>query len=413
MSTKHAPTHSAPDRAARRRQVRGFVPGLRRDKPAPPPPETWGQRFKHFFPSAAAPLLVLALAVVAGCFAVILIGGWRLAYLPAAIGQTWLSFNAAPLRIDGVVLDAVPLLPAVGVVALVANRIRAATRERVTVLDLAAVAALTALVSLTLSAIALFMVSDASHVFAIEAPNPAAALLAPLGVHLAGFVFGIAPAVWRALAAKVGVPELAVDAAVSATRILRDFLLGGLAVFLVLLAVNYQRVAEAVAAFPTLGWGGGLALTLLCVAYLPNAAVATLSVLLGGSVEYAGGAVSLFDVTAVPLPPLPILAAVPAEVPQWAPVLMLVPAALVLRFALRKSFSLLDATATATWAALFALILGVYAGGTAGAYGHVGANPWTLALLAFLWTFVAGLLTWLVSVVRSRRTEGGAIDSQA
>lgn len=405
MSTKFSPP-SAPQRRPgkpqRRRAIRGSAARGKRDKPTPVAPATWGQRLRAYAPHASAPLIVLALAIVALSLAALLAGGWSMTYLPAAIGQTWLTVHAAPVVIGGVELAAAPLLPAVGVIALVATRVRAATRDRVSVLDLAAILALLTATSLVLSGIALFMVSDASNVYDIAAPNPAAALLLPLGLHLIGFVFGVRPVIWRALAGRAGIPQLAVDSCGHAASFLRGLLLAAAAAYLVALAAGYQRVGELIGSFPNLGWGGGAALALLCVAYLPNAVVATLAVLLGGSFEYGPGSLSLFSATAAPMPPLPLLAAVPPSMPGWAPVLMLVPAAIAVRFAATRGMSLIDATAAATWSALLGALAAAYASGRAGAYEFVGTRPWILALALFAWTFVTCLCAWLVAVVRGR-----------
>ncbi|MEH0146892.1 DUF6350 family protein [Corynebacterium sp. Q4381] len=408
MSTNNAPRSTAPRRddatapkaTARRKPVKATVSSNSRPADAPQAPTTWGQRMRGFIPTAAAPLLITALAVVAICFAVILISGWRLAYLPAAIGQTWLTVNGAPLSIDGVEVANVPLLPTIGIVALIAARIRAAARRKVSVRDIGAILAVLALTSLTLSVIALFMVTDAANVFAIDPPNPAAALLAPLVAHLAGFAIGVGPKVWRALARHGGVPEEAAVAAAAAFRFVVALLACGLAVYVVLLGANVAGIRASLDAYPNLGTGGRIALWLICLGYLPNAAVATLAVLLGGSFDYAAASVSLFDATAVPAPPLPLFAAVPSAVPAWAPALMLIPAAVVVRFVLKEQGLLIDALSTATWAALFGAFVGVYAAGAVGAYGVVGANPWTLALTLFVWASVAGLAGWLLARVR-------------
>ena len=395
MSTNHAPRAST-----RRRQVKALMPGVKREKPQPKQPETWGGRLRYYAPSVVGPLAVLALTVVVMCLAVILIAGLRLSYLPGSIGQAWLSVNAAPMRISGVALANAPTLPAIGIAALIASRVRSATKERVSVLDLAAVLTLLVGTSITLSAIALFMVTDASYVYAFEAPNPAAALFTPLGVHLVGFIFGVSPVVWRALARRVSLPEMVVDATLAATRLLRNLLLVSGAVYLLLVALQHARVAEALTSYPHLGWVGGLALVLLSLAYLPNAAVGTMAVLLGGSFDYADASVSLFSATSAALPPFPPFAAVPATVATWAPALMLIPAAVLVRFVLTRSFSLIDATATATIATALALLLVWYTGGTVGAYGWVGANPWTCALAVFIWTAVAGFATWVIARLR-------------
>lgn len=408
MSTHNAPRSAAPRRAdasapkaaARRKPVKATVSSGSRSLDAPQAPDTWGQRLRHFAPTAAAPLLITALAVVAICFAVVLIGGWRLAYLPAAIGQTWLTVNGVPLGIDGVDVANVPLLPVIGIVALVAARIRAATKAKVGVRDIGAILAVVVLTSLALSVIALFMVTDAANVFAIEPPNPAAAMLAPLVLHLTGFVIGVSPKVWQALARRAGIPEEAAVSATAAFRFAAALSACALVVYLVLLAANVGGIRASLETYPNLGTGGQVALWLICLGYLPNAAVATLAVLLGGSFDYAAASVSLFDATAVPAPPLPLFAAVPAAVPAWAPALMLIPAAVAVRFVLKEQASLIDALSTATWASLIGALAGVYAAGAVGAYGVIGANPWTLALTLFVWSAATGLAGWLIARVR-------------
>lgn len=135
--------------------------------------------------------------------------------------------------------------------------------------------------------------------------------------------------------------------------------------------------------------------------------VATLAVLLGGSFEYGPGALSLFSATAAPMPPLPLFAAVPPAMPSWAPVLMLVPAAIAVRFAATRGFSLVDATATAAWSALLGALAAAYASGRAGAYEFVGTRPGILALALFAWTFVTCLCAWLVALVRGRAARAG------
>ena len=365
-------------------------------------PETWQQRLRHYFGFAIVPNAVLALSAVAICFAVLLIGGWPLPYLPLTIGEFWLVGHGVPATIDGVTLGAVPLLPAIGVIALVATRVRAATERRVSVLDLWALLGLTLAIPLVLSAIALFMVSDASKVYASSAPHPAQALGYPLALHFIGFCFGLRAVLWRALAKRVGVPAVLIDAALTATHALRNLLAAGGATYLILLALNYRKVGELLASYPNLGVAGGIWLTLTCVLYLPNAAIATLAVLLGGAFEYAGVATSLFTSGNVALPPLPLLAAVPAAVPSWAPALMVIPAAVILASLWKVRPSVAAAGATAAWAGIFGLFLGALASGIAGAYGMVGPTYWMLGALLFAWLGLLGLLVWVVSWVRQR-----------
>ena len=71
-------------------------------------------------------------------------------------------------------------------------------------------------VPLVLSVVALFMVFDASHVYAVEMPPVALALMCPVLVHLVGFVLGVRRVVldWKPewlLDRRVGIESLEVD----------------------------------------------------------------------------------------------------------------------------------------------------------------------------------------------------------
>ncbi len=387
---------------ARRKNGIPAISGVKRQEKKDVVPETTTERLRHYLPYVAVPNLALVLGIVALCFAAVLIGGWRLAYLPAAIGETWFAVHATPVAIDGVLLTAMPTLPAIGVIALVASRVRAATAGRVSILDLCAILGLVVAMSLSLSAVALFMVSDASNVFAVETPPVVAALMYPVIVHLIGFVLGIRKVLWHALAKRSGVPGEAVDAGAAAGHAFLRLVLASGAVYLVALAFGYRRVGELVAEFPQLNWLGIAGLVLLCLLYLPNAAVSTLAVLLGGTFEYGGTEVSLFDAGNVAFPPLPLFAAVPGAMPVWAPILLVVPAAVLLHFYTTKTLTYTAVAAAATWAALIGALSGSFTAGVAGAYGLVGPSPWALASLLFIWVAVAGVIVGGVTKVRQR-----------
>lgn len=395
-------------RTRRRDAGAAKITGVKRQDAPKPAPETAKERLRHYLPYIAVPNAALVLGVVALCLAVILIGGLRAAYLPASIGQTWFALHAAPMSVDGVTLTAMPLLPAIGVAALVASRVRAATAGRVSILDLCTLLGFNIAIPLTLSAIALFMVHDASAVFAIQTPPVGAALCYPVLVHLLGFVLGIRAVLWRALARRAGIPQDAVEAGADAGHVVFRLWLAAGVVFLVALAFGYERIAQLVGEFPNLGWAGALALIGLCILYLPNAATATLGVLLGGSFQYGGASVSLFDTAAVPYPPLPLFAAIPPSVAQWAPVLMVIPAAVALHFFASRPLTYVGVVATATWTALLGALIGVFSAGVAGAYGLVGVDPWWLASLLFIWVLVAGLVLRTIASLRQSAPSGDA-----
>ena len=279
---------------------------------------------------------------------------------------------------------------------------RKATAGRVSVLDLLTLLGLALGLPVLVSAIALFMVFDASHVYPVGMPPVVAAFVYPLIVHLVGFIIGVRRVVWHALAKRSGVPAEAVDAGAHAANLILRLLAAAAVVFLVALAFGYGRVGELISQFPQLGVGGGVALVVLSLLYLPNAAVAQLAVLLGGSFEAAGAGVSLFATSNVAYPPLPLFAAIPAEMPQWAPVLLIVPAAVLAHAFVVKPLSLEGAAAAATWAALMGALLGIFSAGGAGAYGLIGADPFALALSLFIWIALTGALVRGVALVRQR-----------
>ncbi|WP_291313483.1 DUF6350 family protein [Corynebacterium sp. UBA2622] len=401
MSNKSSPRSAR----TKTRPVRGRVAASEQRKKTPPAPETWGDRLRHYLPFVAVPQLVVVLAIIVVCLTSVLVTGARLSYLPGAIGATWLAVHGAALRYDGVTLGAMPILPVVGVVALTASRVRAAVRRRVSVADLVALTVLIVAATLTLAAVSLFMVGDASRVYRIDLPPVLPALLYPVVVQLAGLAVGMGPVLWRALARRYGAPAELVDSALLAWRLVGRLLAAAAVVYLVLLAFGHARIGELLGSYPVLTGSGGTVLGLLSLAYLPNAVVATLGVLLGGSFGYADGSASLFAVDNVPFPPLPLFGAVPGAAAAWAPALMLVPAAVVLHTLVRTRISLFDALTSAAWSALFAFLLALFAGGTAGAYGYVGVNPFALAALAFVWVGLPGTLTVAVAKLRAGRRE--------
>lgn len=367
----------------------------------PPEERTWKTRIRAYLPYIGIPTLDVVLGIIAICAATLLIGGWKTAYLPAAIGQTWFALHGVSLTIDGVYLSQVPLLPAIGISALIAWRVRAATAKQVSILDLAAIAALVLVLPLLMSALALFMVTDASAVFAIEPPPAWQALALPPCIHFIGFLFGIRHVLWRALASTVRVPVVAVDTARASSMLLLLFAAGSTLVLLVLLVARYQSIATAYDAFPSTGWGTACMLILLSILYLPNAVVGMCAVLLGGSFHIGSGEVSLFDVLSVPLPPFPLFAAVPSTIAPWAAVLLAVPVVILLGFFVRRPSTMVEVAAIGSWTAvMFALCL-LLAQGSAGAYGIIGADISSAVLFVFAWTVGVGGLVWLVRFART------------
>lgn len=400
MSKKSSPpTRSARPAPAggRRRPRRGGASSAAPAPAADHAPATMKERVRHYLPFVGIPNLVLVLGSVVVCLAVILLSGGRLAALPASIAEVWFVLHGVPLTFEGVTLGAMPLLPPIGVVALIAWRVRVATHKRVSILDLYAIFGLVVLIPFTLSAAAWFMVEDAAAVFPVAPPAIHKALLIPVFVQLVGMACGMSGRLWKALLARIGAPESLFDAA-QATVHLSFRLLGAAAVvYLILLAAGYNRLVDLLHQFPVLGIGGGVALFMLSVLYLPNAVVSTLAVLLGAPVGIAQGGISLFDASLVPLPPFPLLAAIPVEVPVWAPVLLAIPAAVMIHFVLSRRLDWIEILVASAFAAVLAVCAGLMAGGDVGAYGWIGPNPWFFALAFALWVAIIAGTAWLMA----------------
>lgn len=366
---------------------------------------TMAQRVRQYLPYIGLANLVLVLGLTVVCLAAILLIGGRLAALPASIAETWFVLHAVPVTIDGVTLGAIPLLPAIGVAALIARRVRVATRDRVSILDLYALFGLVILVPFTLSAIAWLMLADASVVFPVSPPAVHKALFVPVVIHVAGMVCGMSDKLWRALFRRIEAPIVLIDAAKTTMQVAVRLLGASLAVFFIFLALGYPRIQDLLGAFPNLDNGGGVGLALLSVLYLPNAAIHMLGVLFGAPFEIAQGGVSLFSAELVPLPPLPLFGAIPPVVSSWAPLLMIIPAAVMVHFVVGRRLSGIEILAGAACFAVIAAVGALLAGGDVGAYGWIGLNPWIFGLAALAWMGGITGLAWAVAVLKQPRVE--------
>ena len=407
MSNKSSPP-SRPSRtspSARRRPRITHGAEVTHTDASPEVPTTMKGRLRHYLPFIGVPNVVLVLGIAVLCLGTILLSGGRPAALPAAIAETWFVVHGVPVTVDGVTLGAIPLLPAVGVVALIAWRVRAATKDRVSILDLYAIAGLVILIPFTLSAIAWLMVADASAVFPVTPPAVYKGLFIPVFIHLMGMACGMNAKLWAALCRRVGVPVEFVGITGAMINLALRLLAAGAVVFLVLLAFGVPRIGELLDAYPTLGFSGVAGLILASVLYLPNAAVGMLAVLFGTPISIAEGSVSLFGAVVPPLPPIPLFAAIPGHVAVWAPVFLVVPAAVIIHFFIRRRLGGFDVVLFAAWAAVFGLVSGLLAGGNVGAYGWIGPSPWIFMLAAAAWVGGIAGATWLIASFTRPRVE--------
>jgi len=282
-------------------------------------------------------------------------------------------------------------LPALILATVVAVRVRAAVKHKVSVKDLAILVACVVGVPVVLTCIAWVMLWDAGKVFDVSPPNLAAALARVIVVHLAAMAAGMGTRLWRALAKRYGAPPLLVDAALIALRYLAYLAIGAAVVFVLVFIVNFSRQGEMMDEYPSISGLGIFTLILLSLLYIPNAIVSTGAVLVGSEFSAGEAQVSLFSTHLVPLPPLPITGGIPASSPGWAVVFMVVPliAATLSLYKKRPSFQKVLAATVATAVIMFFACYLV--SGTLGYYGHTGPHLWTAAGLAALWFAVVGL----------------------
>jgi hypothetical protein len=153
------------------------------------------------------------------------------------------------------------------------------------------------------------------------------------------------------------------------------------------------------------GFGSGLGMLLLSVAYLPNALIATLSFAAGPGFGMGVVSVAQWHFHAGPLPAVPLLAPLPAVEGHWWVFLMLLPAAvgvltgLACRRLVRDVAGRLRAVLLAALVAGVSwLILAAMAGGSlaGGPFDPVTVPAGSLAVSAFLAVAIPGALTvWL------------------
>lgn len=409
MSKRTSPQSRSTRRGTKPRLTRTSAPA---QSARPERPVTVGGKIRRFLPHiAVADLLVVVLIIIAAFVSVIVAAG-PLAALPATVAEMWLASHLAPVVYDGVTVSMLPLLPAIGIVAVVASRVRALVRSKVSVLDLGVALGCTLVVPAALTVIAWLTLWDASSSYDVSPPPILEALVRTLIVHIVAFVLGLGSRVFKALARRYGVAVSLVDGALNAASFTRYLGLAALVVALLLAAFGVERQRDMLAAFPDSGGATAAALVVITLLYLPNALVGLGSVLLGGDVTFGGAQVSLFSIHLVPLPPTPLTALVPGSVSDYAPALLLVTASVAAWVWVRAKPTLMQVLGGAVAGGAIALVLGYLAGGRLGWYGHVGPTWWLAPVLAAVWLGGSGLATYAALLFARRRGVENGADSQ-
>ncbi|MDO5669661.1 MAG: DUF6350 family protein [Corynebacterium sp.] len=358
-------------------------------------------RLRRYLPVAAIPHGVVVLAIIAVALAGLLVTRTTLAALPATIAQMWLILNLSPVVADGTVLGVLPLLPAMGLVALIARRVRVAVRERVSIADLLVLAAGVIGIPLLLTLIAAAMMWDAGRVFDVGPPPLGHAIARTLILHALALGIGMGGRLWRALLRRYNAPEWLIDAASIAARILMYLSAGALVILVALAAIGWQRQVE-VASLYNSGLGV-LAVALISLLYIPNAVIAAVGVLFGSEFHIGAASISLYAIDLTALPPLPLLAIIPGWAHQWSILLLLITSMAVAYALGGVRFSIVQTLVTAAFVALFTLLAGYLISGRLGEIGGVGPMHWLTAGLAFAWTAGIGVAAALIGKLAERR----------
>lgn len=356
------------------------------------------ERLARFFPTVIVPLALVIAVLVVVAFAALLIGGGTLRALPGIVAAGWLVVNGGPVAFEDVTLGIVPLLPALGLVWLVAARVRRRVRHRATLQDLGVLAGYCLAAPLVLTLIAWAVLAASPEDLPTSAPPLGHALATTLVLYAGAFAAGLPPRLWRAAALRLGVAGWVVDGAGLAARFLIGLVAAGGIVLFGALVVGAPRLGEIAEAFA--GPGGVAAAALLSILYLPNAAAATAAVLVGAGLEIGPAEVSLFSVHLVALPPLPLFAAVPPEAHPAAWLLLALPAIVAIRV-VGVRVPRPRETVVAALTVAVVVFAGLYvAGGEMGAYGWTGGSLVAGALAAAGWLAAAGLVGRGIVVAR-------------
>ncbi len=334
--------------------------------------------------------------------------------LDAAL-PSWLAAHQVPVRIFGLELGVLPLLPTIGVAAITAKA-AAAAAHRLGLRRPGQAAKLVALIAAA-HGIAGMLVAGLSSRGDVTA-DPLSALYYPALVSALAATAGVA----RRCGLIDAVVLRADEVAVAGLRA------GALAVVLLLAAGGalltfglLTSIATARDLFP-MGAGNAIGMLLLSIGYLPNAMIAATAFLAGPGFSIGSVSMSPLEFDGGPVPALPLLAALPEEQAAWWPALFALPLAVGilvgrrLRHVDEDPVARLRAVAVASGVVAMAFVV---LGGSAG--GHLGRGPFdpvsmhaaVLSVALVLWTVIpAAVAAWFGGPRPAAERLPGLIDEE-
>ncbi len=353
---------------------------------------------------AFGPSLVALVVIAAVTLLQLVIANSDMTGTLGAIASMWLAVHQVPISIAGHQLAVLPLLPVLLMVWGTARTTARATSPRASWFVARWIIASAIGGPLLFAAIALAVIHDASSVITeLQTPNALRAFSSVLVVHAIGAVIGVGSQIgWRTLQA-LRLPLWLGDTVRAATAGLLALLGLSGAVTAVSLVVHWGTMHELYAVTDSLF--GQLSLTLLSALYVPNVIVGTSAMAVGSSAHIGFATFSSFTVFGGDIPALPILAAVPTPPlgPVWVALLIVGAASGVAvgqQCASRPlpwPAALAKLAVASLLAAIAMALLGYAGGGQLGNFGEVGVDQSTFGPAVFLWFFVIGALTVLLT----------------
>lgn len=343
------------------------------------------------------------------------VGAWR------AASYTWLAAHQVPLDLGGRLLSLVPLGAVVPGLLLTRRAARWAGHllPAPSLREAGGIVAACALV---------YGAGGAGLAWLSAVPSagadPLPALLGTATVAAVGASWGVAPDAGLMAEARARVPDRVWrTVAGGLAAVVGLFGVGAVLVTAGLVRHSYQVVATS--ADLNAGLVGTMALTTVGALSLPTLNVWAMSVVVGPGFQVgSGGWLSAFGGEVEMLPALPVLAAVPATMPEWAPLLLVVPVLLGLlagrirwgRDVPTLSWTLESAAGLAVTVALLVAGLSASAAGSLGGgrLASVGPAPVPVALsaaglvvLGFLLHAGSAVLRLHWDLHRAERTSAG------
>ena len=365
---------------------------------------------------------VLTLMVLVVCvLAVLLMSGGDISGIANVISACWLAIHQVPMTMNGVTLGVLPMLPTLLVAAGTAGFASSASRVGRSASELAAIVAAAIGGPLVITAMALAVLMDGSSDTPVAAPNALLAFGCTIALHGLATAAGVA---WRRRR------DLAALSSVTAAD-RRGFRFGLLAAVALLAAGSVLVLVRLLLSFSDVGhvisggyrFDGYLGLTVLSILYLPNVIVGATAVLVGANVHVGAMSVDLLSVRSGPMPPVPLLAALPdADYGTLGVVGFVVPAAVAgyVGWRCRSLDPIAHVRAVGVAGAVAAsivVLLAWPAGGQLGEIGATGINVAAAGVFTLGWIVVVGLIVALIygclpSTRRARlQAESGAEDA--